>query len=164
MSMAKYFFKIKENKNANEAFKIEVNQNIQIDNNRKVDKVNCDEEYLFDFDKCYGQGLLEANKRKKYIEDKLNAYQFPEKSNDVDLSNVMSDWFPVEKWDIFLSHRSDRVYSPYLCHKVGQALLLYLREHRGDLSHTWNTATDRRKDSPIPRAVSYRCPHEDFLF
>lgn len=102
--MAKYFFKIKENKNANEAFKIEVNQNIQIDNNRKVDKVNCDEEYLFDFDKCYGQGLLEANKRKKYIEDKLNAYQFPEKSNDVDLSNVMSDWFPVEKWDIFLSH------------------------------------------------------------
>lgn len=96
--MAKYFFKIKENEDAGDDFKIEVKENVCSVGKKNVNNID----YTFDFDESYRQGLLEVDKKKKEIKDRLKAYPFPE--NEVDLSKVMNDWFPVKKWDIFLSH------------------------------------------------------------
>jgi len=98
--MAKYFFKIKEIEDASDNFKIEVKENVCSAGKKKVNNID----YTFDFVKFYKQGLSDTQKKKKEIEGKLNAYAFPENSNDVNLSKVMSDWFPVKKYDIFLSH------------------------------------------------------------
>ncbi|MBR6124304.1 hypothetical protein IKQ19_12035 [Candidatus Saccharibacteria bacterium] len=98
--MAKYFFKIKENEDAGDDFKIKVKENVCSVGKKNVNNID----YTFDFDESYRQGLLEVDKKKKEIEDRLKAYPFPENANEVDLSKVMNDWFPVKKWDIFLSH------------------------------------------------------------
>lgn len=98
--MAKYFFKIKENEDAGDDFKIKVKENVCSVGKKNVNNID----YTFDFDESYQQGLLEVRKKKKEIEERLKAYSFPENVNEVDLSKVMNDWFPVEKWDFFLSH------------------------------------------------------------
>lgn len=81
--MARYFFSMKEMKIANE---------IMIPENK------------FNFDECVKQGYLIASRNKRKTAEKLDAYPFPKNADDVDLTEIMKDWFPLGENDIFLSH------------------------------------------------------------
>lgn len=102
IGMAKYFFKMNELKNGMVV--------------RWKDR--------FDLEKYAESGYLILNKNKKEIKDKLNQYKLPEKSNEVDLTEVVRDWFPLKKYEIFISHsHSDE--------KEAVALSSYLKEYFG---------------------------------
>lgn len=76
----------------------------------------------FDLEKCAKSGYKIANRKKDEVERKLDEYHFPESSNEVDLSKVIKDWFPLGQYDIFLSHsHSDE--------KKAIAISYYLKEH-----------------------------------
>jgi hypothetical protein len=81
--MAKYFFKMMELNACNEMMALK----------RK-----------FDFKQCAEQGIRITNEQKSEIEDRLQGYPFPKNADDVDLSEVINDWFPSGEYDIFLSH------------------------------------------------------------
>lgn len=58
----------------------------------------------FDLEEYAKEGYKIVDKEKEKIEKKLDEYEFPENSNEVDLSEVIKDWFPLGQYDIFLSH------------------------------------------------------------
>lgn len=76
--MLKYFYKINK-----------------IDNYRLKD---------FDLEEYAKEGYKIVDKEKEVVEKKLDEYKFPENSNEVNLSEVIKDWFPLGQYDIFLSH------------------------------------------------------------
>lgn len=78
----------------------------------------------FDLEEYIKKGCKIVDKEKEKIERKLDEYEFPENSNDVDLSEVIKDWFPLGKYHIFLSHlHGDE--------KKAIAISYYLKEHFG---------------------------------
>ena len=81
--MAKYFFIMREMKSANEMMKPE-------------NKFSCED--------CIKQACLIADRNKKKVTDALKNYPFPQNEDDVDLTKVMKEWFPLGDYDIFLSH------------------------------------------------------------
>lgn len=76
------------------------------------------------FRRVYKKGCKIVDKEKEKIERKLDEYEFPENSNDVDLSEVIKDWFPLGKYHIFLSHSHGD-------EKKAIAISYYLKEHFG---------------------------------
>ena len=75
----------------------------------------------FDLETYAEKGYSVAETRKKEIESQLDIYPFPKNADEVDLSKVMKDWFPLGSCDIFLSHsHSDE--------KIAIALSCYLKE------------------------------------
>lgn len=75
----------------------------------------------FDLESYANRGYKIVNRKKDEVERKLEEYSFPENANEVDLSEVIKDWFPLGQYDIFLSHsHSDE--------KKAIAISYYLKE------------------------------------
>lgn len=90
--MAKYFFKMSKLETIDELMTM------------KIGEKRFEYDKKFDLEKCAEQGSRIANIKKRRVERKLESYPFPKNADDVDLSKVINDWFPSEKYDIFLSH------------------------------------------------------------
>lgn len=76
----------------------------------------------FDKEVYFSLGNVHFEQQKKKMAKSLEDYVFPQNADDVDLSKVTKDWFPIEKCQIFLSHsRADE--------KLVAAFAYYLKEN-----------------------------------
>lgn len=75
----------------------------------------------FDVETYATKGYSIAKKKKEEINRQLDGYRFPKNADDVDLSEVIKDWFPSDSCDIFLSHSHND-------EKFAIALSRYLQE------------------------------------